>query len=344
MRNPSPVIATLRMAWRYAFGLLLIAHGLGHGVLPLRGAGELLGADAWFNALAAACYMTALVGFVAAGAGAFGVRPFDRIVWWLTLVGATASMIGFRMLGTTDLWPGMLLDVGLLIGAAFLTVPREPSRHVVGQAVGMLLVAWVAASAVLWPWHRYWGTTPAERAMALPGDPVWRSMAFELMHGVDIDAPPDRVWPWLVQLGQDRAGFYSYDWLERLFLIDVRNASELRPEWQERNVGDFVRAAQPDYLGGLLGEDLGWYVTEVQPERALVLHQWGAFVLQDNGKGGTRLFVRSTFSNPQIPVWAAAVSFTAFELPHFIMERRMLLGIKERAERQGADAPARRTS
>jgi hypothetical protein len=200
------------------------------------------------------------------------------------------------------------------------------------HVAGLLFVAYVAAGAILWPWHRSWGTTPAERAMALPGDPAGRQVAFELMHGVTIDAPPEQVWPWLVQIGQDRAGFYSYDWLERLFLADIRNVDEIRPEWQSRAVGDFVRAAQPNYLGGMLGQDLGWFVSEVHPERALVLQHWGAFVLQPAEGGGTRLLVRSTFSNREIPVWAAAVSFTAFELPHFVMERRMLLGIKARAE------------
>ena len=101
--------------------------------------------------------------------------------------------------------------------------------------------------------------------------------------------------------GQDRGGFYSYDWLERLFGAQIHNVDEIRPEWQKRAGGDFVRATQPGYLGGLLGEDLGWYVTEVQANRALVLHYWGAFVLQENGRGGTRLLIRSTTSNRHIP-------------------------------------------
>lgn len=169
--------------------------------------------------------------------------------------------------------------------------------------------------------------------MALPGDPVQRTAAFELMHAVTIAAPADAVWPWLVQMGQDRAGFYSYDWLERLFLADIHNVDEIRPQWQRLAAGDFVRATQRGYLGGVLGDDLGWFVLDVQPGRALVLQHWGAFVLRDDGYGVTRLLVRSTLSGPDISVCAAAISFTAFELPHFIMERRMLLGIKERAER-----------
>ena len=69
--------------------------------------------------------------------------------------------------------------------------------------------------------------------MALAG---WRTGAGSLLgvslHAVTIDAPPQRVWSWLVQTGQDRAGFYSYDWLERLFGADIRNVYEVRPAWQ----------------------------------------------------------------------------------------------------------------
>jgi hypothetical protein len=74
-------------------------------------------------------------------------------------------------------------------------------------------------------------------------------------------------------------------------------------------------------------------VDRVEPDRVLVLRNWGAFVLQPTAEGGTRLLIRSTISNERIPAWAAAINFTAFELPHFIMQRRMMLGIKERAER-----------
>ena len=324
-------------------GLVMIMHGLGHAVLPLRGAGVLEG-DAWTHALTAACYTIAIIGFVAAGVGVLG-SVFRRYAWWLVLIAAVASMIAFRMLGDLDLWPGMLLDLILPLAATWLETSAQGTRpfgerrirlwlHHAWRVTGVLFIGYVSLATVLWPWHRHWGTTPAERAMAFPGDPSMRQPTFELMHGISIDAPREQVWPWLVQIGQDRAGFYSYDWLERLFGADIHNADEVRPEWQHLAAGDFVRATQQGYLGGLLGEDLGWYVTEIQPPRALVLHHWGAFVLVEDGRGGTRLLIRSTFSNSRIPVWAAAITFTVFELPHFIMERRMLLGIKNRAERR----------
>jgi hypothetical protein len=73
-------------------------------------------------------------------------------------------------------------------------------------------------------------------------------------------------------------------------------------------------------------------VALVEPGRAMVLKYWGAFVLLPTENGGTRFIIRSTNSNPHIPVWASALNFLAFELPHFIMERRMMLTIKTLAE------------
>jgi uncharacterized protein YndB with AHSA1/START domain len=168
--------------------------------------------------------------------------------------------------------------------------------------------------------------------MALPGDRSPRTPSFEILHGVTIDAPPSAVWPWLAQLGQDRAGFYSYDWLERAFGAEVRNVRVLRPEWQSRKVGDYVFATQAGYLGGVFGERPGWTIEVFDPERALVLKNWGAFVLVPQPGGRTRLLIRSTISHERIPAWAAALNLAAFELPHFIMQRRMMLGIKTLAE------------
>jgi len=85
-------------------------------------------------------------------------------------------------------------------------------------------------------------------------------------------------------------------------------------------------------MGGLFGERPGWTIEMFEHDRALVLKNWGAFVLVPQSGGRTRLLVRSTISHERIPAWAAALNFTAFELPHFIMQRRMLLGIKALAE------------
>lgn len=330
-----------RSAARVLLGLLLVVQGLGHGVLPLRGAGA--GPPGLTATLLTILPAIAIPGFVAAGFGLLELRPFRARVVFLTHLSALASLSALVLMGDPDLWPGAVID--LIAAASVSQVLRErtvdasgagtkwPLARLVLESAAILFFGYVAMSAMLWPWHRIWGVQAEEQRMALPGDRTPRLRDFEVTHGVTIDAPPEDVWPWLAQIGQDRAGFYSYEWLERLFLVDIRNAEALRPEWTSRKVGDFVRATQPDYLGGALGSQLGWYVTEVQPNRALVLHYWGAFVLLPEGPHRTRFIVRSTMSDPEIPTWGAALAFTLFELPHFIMERRMLLGIKERAER-----------
>lgn len=130
---------------------------------------------------------------------------------------------------------------------------------------------------------------------------------------------------------KDRAGFYSYDWLERLFGDDVRNADRIHPEWQTLREGDLVRAAQPGYFGGLFGRDIGWRVARLEPGCVLVLDGWGAFILQPID-GGTRFTVRTPGAG-EPNVLLAPLGLLLFEPAHFIMERRMLLGVKERAER-----------
>jgi hypothetical protein len=91
----------------------------------------------------------------------------------------------------------------------------------------------------------------------------------------------------------------------------------------------------------LFGRQPGWTVTLVDPERAIVLKPWGAFVLIPTENGGTRFIIRSTIANRQIPVSASALSFLAFGLPHFMMERRMMLTIKALSEAAPAENAAR---
>ena len=95
-----------------------------------------------------------------------------------------------------------------------------------------------------------WGATREESRSALAGDDFAPDCRYRATRGVTIDAPIDRVWQWLVQMGQDRGGFYSYSWLENLFFADMRNANRIIPEFQERNVGDTVWLANPQRYGG----------------------------------------------------------------------------------------------
>jgi hypothetical protein len=328
-------------------GWLVIAHGLSHAVLPLRGSlGPVILIDDW---IPAGLYAFGMVGFVAAGLGILGLRPLDRAISPLLVLSSGLSLIALARFGDPSLWFGAVCDVVLLViglWRAFGGWPAHPSHgprwHIAGVAAGALLLIYVAGSTVLQPWHRTWGSTRAEVLMALPGDPADRDPSLEIQHAVTIDAPPSAVWPWLIQLGQDRAGFYSYDWLERAFGADVHNVFEIRPEWQSRRVGEIVPATQRGYLGGIFGDELGWTVAQLEPQRALVLENWGAFVLLPEQTTRTRFIIRSTMSNRHIPVWASVLNLMTFDLPHFIMQRRMMLTIKALAEEGQRMRAARR--
>ena len=331
-------MSTARIVLTRLLGTLLILHGLANTVLPLRGV-DAVSAGVWLP-LITALYIVAILGFSAAGLGLLGVWPLTRVVLpavWLAAVAAPAAQLRAPQ---PDLWIGIALSLAMPILTTWLvsTAPRTsdpPTLTVwqrVGHVTGALCFTWIAAAVVGWPWTRSWGATPQEWQMTLPGDRTPRTPHLEILHGVTIDAPPEAVWPWLAQLGQDRGGFYSYDWLERAFGANVHNVSVIRPEWQTRRVGEHVYATDPGYLGGLFGEHPGWVVDLFEPNRVMVLRYWGAFVLVPQSAGGTKLLIRSTISNDHIPAWAAAVNLTLFELPHFIMQRRMLLGIKALSE------------
>jgi hypothetical protein len=164
-----------------------------------------------------------------------------------------------------------------------------------------------------------WGATPEETARSLPGDDLVPDPGTQSTRAVTIEAPVDGVWPWLAQVGQDRAGFYSYEWLENLAGCHMPNAIEVHPEWQQRAVGETV------YLHHLHGLSVALF----EPKHVLALKGWGAFVVEPLGDRRTRLIARGRTPRGLPVLFGVAL----MEIPHFVMERKMLLGIKEEAER-----------
>ena len=189
------------------------------------------------------------------------------------------------------------------------------------------------------PWMDRWGSTPQERRLPLAGDELVPD-AEQQTHAIAIDAPPEAVWPWLVQIGQGRAGFYSHDRLERLVGADIRNADEVHPEWQLA-VGDLVRTYRPIPRF----EPLGWIVATVEaarllvvrePERAGIINSSWAFVLEPDGER-TRLLSRWRFRRRGVA--HRAFKWFVFDPAHFIMETGVLHGLKARVERQASMTP-----
>jgi hypothetical protein len=134
--------------------------------------------------------------------------------------------------------------------------------------------AYAGALIALRPWHTRWSAADDEVQKHLPGDELAPNGA-GCNHAISIHAPVSEVWKWLVQIGQDRAGFYSYTWLENLFLCDMHNADRIVPEWQ-RLQKDSVRLASKKVYGDIpLLRVVG-----IEPEHYLILERWGAFVLE----------------------------------------------------------------
>lgn len=190
-------------------------------------------------------------------------------------------------------------------------------------------------------WHRSWGTAAKEATASLPGDELISDAALQTTRGIDIQAPPERVWPWLIQMGQGRGGLYTYEWIENLLGAEIHNLDRIEPQLQQLSVGDHIRLTPEVYLGRIPGQY--YRVTEIRPERALVMLQelptgglssW-SFNLRPLGGGATRLLVRGRSSAPSMRAERVAreVELLLLEPGYFVMERGMLRGLKKRAER-----------
>jgi hypothetical protein len=185
--------------------------------------------------------------------------------------------------------------------------------------------------AFLHPWLLAWGATADEQEMTLAGDDA--DPAPYVTRAINIGAPPSAVWPWIVQMGQDRGGFYSNTWLENLFGSDIHNAQAIHPEWQQRSLGDVVPLARPDLLFGT-GAGGHTDIVLIQPERAIGIIV-GRFVLEPTGDNGTRLLFRESLQTQGPPAQGPGVlRAMVWDPAHFVMVHRVLEGIKERAEAQ----------
>jgi len=338
---------------RWTIGLVMIVHAFAHSLPGMR---ALDGVPGWLSGeagpgslglevFAAALLATAMGCLLAGGLGALGASPFRRIWRELGVAGSVSSIVLLISFRPPMAFPGSALSallMGLVVWVGNNPKTSDPATAArrwgrrLGGALALVLVGYTAAAVLARPWHLRWGSTSEELRAQLPGDELTEMPTrYAIQHAVTIQAPSDVVWAWLVQIGQDRAGFYSHDWLERLFGADIRNRDEIVPAWQQRAVGDSVFATQPGYLG-IFEQPLGWRVSRVDPGSALVLENWGAFVVVPLGPDASRLIVRTRGGGVQeeslLDVLVGPATLLAFELPHFIMERRMLLGIKERAE------------
>lgn len=195
------------------------------------------------------------------------------------------------------------------------------------------LVALIGLKAVGLRWMARWGATAEDQQARLPGDDLIADTDLTTTRAVTVHAPARDVWPWIAQLGQGRGGFYSYDALENLVGCDIHSAEEIVPAWQDVEVGGEVA----------LAPGVALTVAAIEPGRALVLRgavpmgsagtpfdsTW-AFVVSDELDGTTRLVTRERYAYLR---WWAALVVVPTSWVSFVMSRKMLHGIAERAER-----------
>jgi hypothetical protein len=168
-----------------------------------------------------------------------------------------------------------------------------------------------------------WGATPAEARSVMPGDELLTDASGMSTRAIDVAAPASAVWPWLAQMGPaPRGGAYTYDWIENLLGLDMHSADAILPEFQDPRIGDTIsfgsnrlrlERCEPRQVLAWRSEDGNWVWT---------------FVLHEQG-GSTRLISRNRY---RLPTRFARVAMLPMEPASLVMERKMLRGIKRRAE------------
>ena len=168
-----------------------------------------------------------------------------------------------------------------------------------------------------------WGATAEEAGARLPGDELLEEADGVATRAITVAAPASAVWPWLAQMGPaPRGGAYTYDWIENLLGLDMHSADRVLPEFQRPQVGDELGYG-PNRMR----------LERVEPERVLAWRStdgnwvW-TFVLREE-EGRTRLISRNRF---RLPTLAARLGMLPMEPASLVMERKMLDGIRRRAE------------
>ncbi|MBI2766717.1 MAG: SRPBCC family protein [Chloroflexi bacterium] len=189
-----------------------------------------------------------------------------------------------------------------------------------------------AAVAGLRRWGSVCAATAEETARPMPGDECVAAPGYAVTRAITIDAQPADIWPWLVQMGNGRGGLYSYDFLDRLFgFLDGPSSDRILPEFQHLEAGDTIP----------IGKGADFPVYAVEDGRSLVLGgsegmQWTwQMALYPQRNGTTRFVSRNLGALP--PGWRSRFTLLGLRPAAFIMTRRWLIGVKQRAERHAAE-------
>ena len=201
-------------------------------------------------------------------------------------------------------------------------------RNLIRSILIILLLALLQLSVFdvfLKPIITTWGATQEEVGMPMAGDD--KALHIVSTRAILINAKKSDVWKWLIQLGADRNGFYSYTFIEEAMGYETRHQDSIKPKFQELNVGDIVRGSIDEKSSFV---PYNFPVTYIKPEDTFVLDNWGTFLLKKVNNQQTRLIIRTQEAQASNQ-WLKVANYIIVPL-HFIMERRTLIGLKARAE------------
>lgn len=190
--------------------------------------------------------------------------------------------------------------------------------------IGIVLVFLVTSYMLIRPFHLRWGAADSEVTMSMPGD----LDGLRWTRAITINAAPDDIWPWIVQWGQGRGGWYSYDWLENIFGFNIHTADRILPEFQSPAIGDPICMAAGTCTSFISiiekPEWFGWQSSD--PDGKPVWSFTLGLIPAETGK--TRLVIRESFDKNALP----APVLTLIEIPDVVMELKALDTVKQRAE------------
>jgi hypothetical protein len=278
------------------------------------------------------------------GAAEVGSSDRDMIQSFLRAVGDSTFDVRYGC------WPGSSVPVRRDL---CLWDPSSPKASVefamrntgIGWPAGRwALLAGLIGYATLHRLGQTYGSTSHERRVPMPGDDSVAKPQFVITHGITIDAPPETVWPWLVQMGWHRGGWYTARWVDKLMFPGNRESADyVMEDFQDLQVGDFIPDGAPE-------TECGFVVEQVDPPRLLVLHSTSHLPLQWRRSGRASVDWTWVFSVRTIdsgrrsrlifrwraatkPWWLTLSAWVMIVPADFIMSRDMLRGVKRRAER-----------
>jgi len=219
-------------------------------------------------------------------------------------------------------------------------LPRDDYHDVLSGIGGAALILADLLTPFLRKTRSHWGVDEATAREPRPGDELVPAPAWAWTHGVEIDVAPERVWRWVAQIGADRAGFYSYQWLENIAGCNLRNADAVHQDW-ELEQGDELRLHPKVPPLRIVRLERGKFFVAHAPLDEVARGKgqpWATaswlFAVEPLPNGRCRLLTRYRLACSPDVATRIALGPTLMEPIGFAMDRRMLLGVKERAERE----------